>query len=295
MARKRRTSPLEDLVEIASILPYWASLIIAVVCYMLFHHYATSELDLAVKQGSANPYDMSGMLFKAVASALQYIVPMAFVIGAAVSGLKAFRGRKLAEYYVSTPTQNTPRTEAHSTPGDTSKPTDSMSWTQFELLVGHAFRQLGYSVIDGGESGADGGVDVHLRKDGHAYLVQCKHWKTKSVGVSVVRELYGVIAGDGARGGFVVTSGYFTEEAKAFASGKRIGLIDGVKLDKMIRYAKKSVPDDALRQVESAPGSPSCPKCSSVMVKRKARQGQHAGLEFWGCSQFPKCRGIKAS
>lgn len=35
-----------------------------------------------------------------------------------------------------------------------------------------------------------------------------------------------------------------------------------------------------------------CPKCSSPMVRRKSRSGENAGREFWGCSTFPKCRGI---
>lgn len=35
-----------------------------------------------------------------------------------------------------------------------------------------------------------------------------------------------------------------------------------------------------------------CPKCGAPMVKRVATKGQNAGREFWGCSMFPKCRGI---
>jgi len=34
-----------------------------------------------------------------------------------------------------------------------------------------------------------------------------------------------------------------------------------------------------------------CPKCGSLMVKRKARKGKYAGNEFYGCSTYPKCRG----
>lgn len=34
---------------------------------------------------------------------------------------------------------------------------------------------------------------------------------------------------------------------------------------------------------------PSCPKCGSPMVLRTARQ---SGSQFYGCSQFPKCKGI---
>lgn len=28
------------------------------------------------------------------------------------------------------------------------------------------------------------------------------------------------------------------------------------------------------------------------MVKRTARQGSNTGKAFWGCSSFPRCRGI---
>lgn len=36
-----------------------------------------------------------------------------------------------------------------------------------------------------------------------------------------------------------------------------------------------------------------CPKCGSPLVKRRAKQGVHAGEEFFGCSGYPECRYIK--
>ncbi|WP_081999852.1 topoisomerase DNA-binding C4 zinc finger domain-containing protein [endosymbiont of unidentified scaly snail isolate Monju] len=36
------------------------------------------------------------------------------------------------------------------------------------------------------------------------------------------------------------------------------------------------------------------PKCGEAMVKRVARKGPYAGREFWGCSRYPKCRGVRA-
>jgi NAD(P)H-dependent flavin oxidoreductase YrpB (nitropropane dioxygenase family) len=36
-----------------------------------------------------------------------------------------------------------------------------------------------------------------------------------------------------------------------------------------------------------------CPKCSSKMVKRKAKQGPYAGKLFWGCSTYPRCKHIE--
>lgn len=39
--------------------------------------------------------------------------------------------------------------------------------------------------------------------------------------------------------------------------------------------------------------SPACPQCGEPMVQRTARQGQSAGNTFWGCAQFPNCRGTR--
>ncbi len=38
--------------------------------------------------------------------------------------------------------------------------------------------------------------------------------------------------------------------------------------------------------------TPACPKCHGEMVKRVAKKGQQQGQTFFGCSQFPKCRGV---
>ena len=35
-----------------------------------------------------------------------------------------------------------------------------------------------------------------------------------------------------------------------------------------------------------------CPKCNSHMVIRTAKKGANAGNKFWGCYQYPRCRGI---
>lgn len=35
-----------------------------------------------------------------------------------------------------------------------------------------------------------------------------------------------------------------------------------------------------------------CPKCGSSMVLRETKQGQNIGQKFWGCTNFPKCRGV---
>lgn len=37
---------------------------------------------------------------------------------------------------------------------------------------------------------------------------------------------------------------------------------------------------------------PKCPICGSIMIRRTAGKGANVGKEFWGCPQFPKCRGV---
>ena len=37
---------------------------------------------------------------------------------------------------------------------------------------------------------------------------------------------------------------------------------------------------------------PNCPKCGCSMIFREAKKGQNIGKKFWGCTKFPRCRGI---
>jgi len=114
----------------------------------------------------------------------------------------------------------------------------SMSWRDFERLVGETFRRQGFTVTGFGGNCPDGGVDMGLSKNGRRFLVQCKHWRKGQVGVTVVRELNGVIAAQRAHGGFVVTGGQFTREAREFADSCAVELIDGAALDELMAEVK---------------------------------------------------------
>lgn len=299
MARKRRQSPIEDMIDIAAMLPWWLSLLLALISYLILDYFVGQPFNVEMSAGSLFPFNLTEAMFRPILIAMQFFIPLAFTLGAGLSAIKMLKGRRLAHRYVAT----LAKTSISPLPAS---PANDMSWKEFELLVGQAFRQQGYSVIDGGENGPDGGVDVQLRKDGQRFFVQCKHWKTRSVGVSVVRELYGVMAGAGADGGFVVTSGDFTEEAKTFASDKRLSLVDGKALDNMLMQAKMTLAKGGLKrdQFSSTNSSPQvlvptpakvfCPRCTAPMVKRKARQGTNAGQLFWGCTRFPTCRGTRS-
>src|SRR5438045_1448817 len=47
-----------------------------------------------------------------------------------------------------------------------------------------------------------------------------------------------------------------------------------------------------LRPVGALP-QPACPACGAPTVRRTARSGPRAGLDFWGCVNFPDCRGTR--
>ena len=282
MARNKKSSPLEDMMDLVAMLPWWCGVAIAVIGYLVLHRMATPAQVGAVQPGQLSQL-MTASIIAGLATAGQYLVPLVGLAGAAIS----FTRRKQRKALITNVTQS-----------KSANALDGMSWREFEMLVGEAYSLQGYRVTETGGGGADGGIDLVLTRGGEKFFVQCKQWKAYKVGVDVVRELFGVMAAKGATGGFVVTSGRFTDDAIAFADGRNVQLVDGTKLFAMIKLAKQS---QATKQSASitpsvqakAEADPTCPQCRSSMVKRTARKGGNAGGEFWGCSKFPTCRGVR--
>lgn len=169
-----------------------------------------------------------------------------------------------------------------------------ISWREFEMLVGESFRRRGYSVEENGGGGKDGGIDLIVRKDGRKELVQCKQWKNSRVTVATVREMWGLKAHHQADGVHIVCIGNFTPDAASFAAGKPIHLVSGQELlDRILAVQSKPAAKPDAVGIEPALAShiPGCATCGSQMVRRTNRQN---GQEFFGCSQFPRCRGTVA-
>lgn len=263
MARKNRTSPLIDIVIIASKFPWWISVILAVVSFLISRALPSQNPGNVV----APMFAMLGQLFLAPA----------FLIGAGISAFNSMKQRKLYATVKS-------RADVASL--------NEMSWGEFETLVAEHFKRKGFEVAREGGSGPDGGIDLVLRKGGEKHLVQCKQWKAYKVSVQPVREFYGVMAAAGAAAGYFVISGTFTEDAKAFVKGLNLELIDGQKLKSMIGTAVSVAPAPSPANV-SPSGVPQCPKCGAAMQARVARKGANAGQKFWGCNTYPKCNGTQ--
>jgi len=153
-------------------------------------------------------------------------------------------------------------------------------------------------------AGADGGIDLELRTKDKMLVVQCKRWKMRSVGVELVRELYGAMVGEEAHSAIFVTSGRYTPDAIEFARDKPIKLMDGRGLVELLQGVQRNASaaaGEAPARAATAPiittaeGPITCPRCGSAMVKRVAKQGAERGNAFWGCSRFPTCRGIRSA
>ena len=260
--------------EITATFPWWVGVVLAVAAYLGLHHFATAEI-VAPTAGKDMVEFASKQFYKMLATAGQYILPVAFLGGSLVS---VFGRRKREALHTSAATRD--------------GALEAMSWQEFELLVGEFFRKRGFTVNETGGGGADGGVDLVVSQGNDRYVVQCKQWKARQVGAPVVRELYGVMTAQGAVGGFVVTSGAFTEDARRFAEGREIEL---VTCDQLLAIIREQHPHPAPAKAANpaAATAPSCPQCNSTMVLRTARKGAQAGSSFWGCPKYPGCRGTR--
>lgn len=306
-ASRVNTGLFGTLFGLVVLLPWWLGIVLAVVAYFGLHAVASANQQAFVINAVGAPAKLGGLVIRQVLTSLalygQYIVPIV-MLGAALGSL--LRRRNRAALFTGV---------ASSTADD---PLDNISWRQFEHLVGEVFRRKGYAVFEIGGGGPDGGIDLELRKDRERFLVQCKQWRALKVSVNIVRELYGVMAARGAAGGFVVTSGAFTNESWAFANGRNIELIDGPALRSLIRQIQAEqapanttpTPPAAATTLVAEPyisqlripesrapepriHMPACPRCGSTMTRRIAKSGSNAGKPFLGCTRFPDCRYIR--
>ena len=288
---KRKSNPLEDLIETASMLPWWLGVALAGASYAALHWYANSPLP-TVKNSQQISDAVLPAVLRGVATAGQYVLLVGFLFGALVSAWKARKRTGLAARASADPSTST---------------LNHMNWREFELVVGEAFRRRGYKVTERGGGGPDGGVDLVIRQGSEATVVQCKQYRATQVGVAIVRELFGAMTAEGASGGMVVSLGSFTRDAQAFASGRNIQLVTGSELQKLlhegaraknVRRAAPTPPATAVADASPiAPSSaatiPSCPRCGEQMKLRVAKAGATVGKSFWGCMKFPDCRGTR--
>ena len=288
MARRKRETGLDAFFDTLVVMPWWVGPGCAAFFYALLRFFIP-----AILTSTGGPDDPMAKSFGAIfVSFSRELAPFAALLVLVIWGLAELK--KLVD-----------RRRLDSQTGLDS--VGELSWAEFEELVAEAYRREGYAGERTGNAARDGGVDVVLRRNGQTTLVQCKHWKTWTVGVKIVRELRGVMASEKADYGVVVSYGTFTSEATAFAQENRITLIGGKELVELIRSIQKkrlaspvapaTVPASVASRPQPNPptsqDAPACPRCGSPMVQRTAKRGPNAGSQFWGCPRYPACQGIR--
>jgi restriction system protein len=292
MSKRRKKSGADELLELLIDAPWWLGPLIAAVVFGVMRWALPLILGAVGSDGPAGSHGTTDVL-SGISVQFAPLAGVAFLFLWTIAEVAKFARRRRFD------AQTGPETIA------------SLSWQQFESLLAEAFRRQGFAVTNEGGPFPDGGIDLRLDKAGATTLVQCKHWKSRSVGVKIVRELRGVMASEGAQSGIVVTSGTFTPDAIAFADSNPIRLIDGDELARMIAEVQSTpkkaaepprqsptartpaLPASGPSQPPPPPNGPPCPDCGAPMLRRAARKGANAGQEFFGCSKFPKCRGTR--
>lgn len=166
----------------------------------------------------------------------------------------------------------------------------AIEWRRFEAVCEALFAQAGFESRSQSH-GADGGVDIWLHSrnaEGPVAVVQCKHWQGKAVGVKELREFFGVMASHKLHRGSYATTSTYTSDALQFAKDNSINALDGTGLLALIA---KRTPEQqkALLDVayEGEYWRPTCASCGIKMVERTPSKG---GANFWGCTDYPRCK-----
>jgi DNA polymerase III delta prime subunit len=123
--------------------------------------------------------------------------------------------------------------------GPLPKTLQTLSGVEFEQAIATLLRRMGLRAEVTKASG-DGGIDIIAVWDkpilGGRYLIQCKRFAENTVvGAAVVREFYGAMIADRkASKGIFITTSTFSGQAREFALGLPLELVDGQQLQRLL-------------------------------------------------------------
>lgn len=106
----------------------------------------------------------------------------------------------------------------------------AMPWSAFSQTVEDAFRRDGYAVIRAGGPA----VDFEMVRLGRTALLSCKRWKTARTGIEPLRDLAAAKEARNAHECIYITTGEITDKARLFAAQRKIRLIDGADLARLL-------------------------------------------------------------
>ena len=113
----------------------------------------------------------------------------------------------------------------------------AMSWIDFATALEQAYRREGYEVT----RVAGAAADFAIRKDFRLALVSCKRWKMAQTGVEPLRVLLAEKEEREAQDCVYIYAGSMSDNALKFAAQKRIMLVGGPELARLLPDAARGV------------------------------------------------------
>lgn len=107
----------------------------------------------------------------------------------------------------------------------------------FEAFVANVYKMLGYNVEGVTSKSGDQGADVIIEKDNIKYAIQVKYYNNP-VGNKAIQEVVAAKSFYKTDKAMVVTNSTFTPQAITLANANDVLLVDGNKLDELIKEVK---------------------------------------------------------
>ena len=165
---------------------------------------------------------------------------------------------------------------------------DHMTGEEFEYFLCTYFKELGYKVRTT-PTVNDYGADVIAYKEGEKIVIQAKRYK-ENVGIKAVQEVIGAREYYKADKAMVVTSSYFTPNAKNLAQSGNVELWDRTKLKSVMQQVQGRVIIDEMKKDPAYQNlDRTCPICGAKLIIKRGKNGS-----FYGCENFPDCKFTKS-
>jgi len=208
-----------NVIDFLAQIPWWVSVTLSVSFYVVLK-FAVPYLE---KQSA-----MVTEVHVSLGPLLAPVVALAFLAPVTFSFLKSNRRKKLIELK------------------EEIQAIQDLSWPRFKELVAEAFRHKGFTIMENSTFTSDPSVDLVLRKSANLHLVQCRYWQNRKLGKREVKNLLDLMQAKQASSAYLLTTGIFSNEARHYAAGRPVSLLDGIELVSLLGNLNNSPPTELL-------------------------------------------------
>lgn len=199
-----------NLIDFLAQVPWWVSVTLSAFFYVFFKF---------VVPHFESQFSMVNEVHVSLGPVIAPVIALALLSPVTFSLIKSNRKRKLRDL----------KEEIQSI--------QELSWQIFKVRVAEAYSRTGYTILESSAFTADPSVDLIMRKGAKLYLLQCRYWQNRKLGIREVKNILTLMHAKQASGVFLLTTGFFTNEARHFAAGRPVNLVDGIELVELLSNA----------------------------------------------------------